>query len=105
LLIKAASGPVENQFNKDILSTAQTVKSDRLLERTSEAVATGYPPHALDAWAKRARAWANGGVPDDLSTIPGPSPTQMKRNVFMYMISGAKVRAPTAATALIERLK
>jgi hypothetical protein len=28
-----------------------------------------------------------------------------KRDVFIYMISGAKVRAPAAAMALIERLK
>jgi uncharacterized protein YecE (DUF72 family) len=75
------------------------------LQGTSEAVATGYPSRALDAWAKRAQAWANGGVPGDLSTIPGPSPAELKRNVFMYMISGAKVRAPAAAMALIERLK
>jgi uncharacterized protein YecE (DUF72 family) len=75
------------------------------LQRTSEAVTTGYPARALDAWAKRAREWANGGVPDDLSTILGSSPAQLKRNVFVYMISGAKVRAPAAALALIERLK
>jgi uncharacterized protein YecE (DUF72 family) len=75
------------------------------LQRTSEAVTTGYPPGALDAWAKRARDWANGGVPDDLSTILGPSPAQLTRNVFIYMISGAKVRAPAAALALIEKLK
>jgi uncharacterized protein YecE (DUF72 family) len=75
------------------------------LQRTAEAVTTGYPPRALDAWAKRAQDWADGGVPDDLSTILGSSPTQRKRNVFMYMISGAKVRAPAAALGLIERLK
>jgi hypothetical protein len=28
-----------------------------------------------------------------------------KRLVFVYMISGAKVRAPAAAMALIERVK
>jgi uncharacterized protein YecE (DUF72 family) len=75
------------------------------LQRTSEEVTTGYPPRALDAWAKRAQDWANGGVPADLSTILGSSPAQLKRNVFMYMISDAKVRAPAAAVALIERLK
>jgi uncharacterized protein YecE (DUF72 family) len=75
------------------------------LQRTTESVATGYPSRALSAWAKRAQAWTNGSVPDDLSTIPGQSPVQMDRNVFIYMISGAKVRAPAAAMALIERLK
>jgi hypothetical protein len=29
----------------------------------------------------------------------------MRRDVFIYMISGAKVRNPAAAMALIERLQ
>ena len=33
------------------------------------------------------------------------SPEPARRDVFIYMISGAKVRAPAAAMALIERLK
>ena len=56
-------------------------------------------------WAKRAREWAAGGAPDDLKTIGGKAPAKGKRDVFIYMISGAKVRAPAAAMALIERLK
>jgi uncharacterized protein YecE (DUF72 family) len=53
---------------------------------TQEAIETGYPPKALDQWAERARQWAKRG------------------DVFIYMISGAKVRAPAAAQALIARL-
>ncbi|MGZ3362384.1 MAG: DUF72 domain-containing protein, partial [Xanthobacteraceae bacterium] len=64
----------------------------------------GYPPRALDAWAKRAQTFAEGGTPDDLATIAPPAPARAKRDVFIYMISGAKVRAPAAALALIERL-
>ena len=75
------------------------------LQRTSEAVATGYPPRALDIWAGRARTWAEGGAPQDLPTIAAASGTPVKRDVFLYMISGAKVRAPAAAMALLERLK
>ena len=75
------------------------------LQRTSEKVKTGYPPGALDAWAKRARTFADGGTPDDLATVAEPAPAKAKRDVFIYMISGAKVRAPAAAMALIERLK
>jgi uncharacterized protein YecE (DUF72 family) len=75
------------------------------LQRTSDKVATGYPPAALAAWGDRARAWADGGAPDDLPTIAGQSPPKRKRDVFIYMISGAKVRAPAAAMALIERMK
>ncbi len=71
----------------------------------SEKEKTGYPPRALELWAKRARSWAAGAAPDDLATITAPLPQQDKRDVFIYMISGAKVRAPAAAMALIERLK
>jgi uncharacterized protein YecE (DUF72 family) len=77
------------------------------LQRTSEAEKTGYPPRALDLWAKRARLWAGGGAPEDLATIAGVRLTRENgpRDVFIYMISGAKVRAPAAAMALIERLQ
>src|SRR5690606_7875436 len=39
------------------------------LQRSSEDVATGYAPQALDLWAKRAAAWARGGEPDDLERV------------------------------------
>jgi len=75
------------------------------LQRTSEKVQTGYAPAALDAWTKRARTFASGEIPDDLSSIVDEAPAKTKRDVFIYMIAGAKVRAPTAAMALLERLK
>ncbi|MEJ8857213.1 DUF72 domain-containing protein [Variovorax robiniae] len=50
---------------------------------------TGYAPQALDEWAKRAKAWTTSPV---------------KRDVFVFMINGAKERAPAAAGALLERL-
>jgi len=74
------------------------------LQRTSEKEKTGYPSRALELWADRARSWAAGAAPDDLDTIAAPLPQSGKRDVFIYMISGAKVRAPAAAMALIERL-
>jgi uncharacterized protein YecE (DUF72 family) len=74
------------------------------LQGTSDKEKTGYPAKALDLWAKRAQAWAAGGAPDDLATIGGKAP-KAKRDVFFYMISGAKVRAPAAAMALLERLR
>ncbi|MDB5714156.1 MAG: hypothetical protein JWO15_1553 [Sphingomonadales bacterium] len=57
------------------------------LQRAVEDVPTGYDAKALDGWADTAKNWAKGG-----------------RDVFVYMISGAKVRNPAAARALIERL-
>jgi uncharacterized protein YecE (DUF72 family) len=75
------------------------------LQRTVETVQTGYAAGDLDSWAKRAQIWADGGTPDDLPLIaPTARPKKTKRDVFVYMISGAKVRAPAAAMALIERV-
>jgi uncharacterized protein YecE (DUF72 family) len=56
------------------------------LMRTREELETGYSPAELDQWASRARIWAERG------------------DAFVYFISGAKVRAPAAAQALIQRL-
>jgi uncharacterized protein YecE (DUF72 family) len=74
------------------------------LQRTSEKVKTGYTPSVLGLWAKRAKIWDAGGVPKDLSTLAGQVPTKRQRDVFIYMIAGAKARAPAAALALIEQL-
>jgi uncharacterized protein YecE (DUF72 family) len=74
------------------------------LQGTREELETGYPPDQLDRWARIARTWADGGEPDDLPRIaPEPAPRR-PRDVFLFVISGAKVRNPAAARALIERL-
>ena len=75
------------------------------LQGTSEREKTGYSAKALDAWAKRAKEWEAGGAPADLATIAPAASETKPRDVFIYMISGAKVRAPAAAMALLERLK
>jgi uncharacterized protein YecE (DUF72 family) len=75
------------------------------LRRSSEEEPTGYSPSALDAWAKRFETWATGGEPHDLPRVHSePAPAVKARDCFVYFISGAKVRAPAAAQALIERL-
>lgn len=56
------------------------------LMRSREEIQTGYDAAALDRWAARADAWAKRG------------------DVFLYFIAGAKLRAPAAAQALIERV-
>lgn len=56
------------------------------LQRSVDEVETGYDKGALDGWAKQVRQWATGG------------------DVFVYFTSGAKVRNPAAARALIARL-
>jgi uncharacterized protein YecE (DUF72 family) len=59
------------------------------LMRSEAERETGYPPEVLDQWAQGARAWADGGS---------------AREVFIFLINGAKERAPAAAMALINRL-
>lgn len=74
------------------------------LQKGDEKLKTGYPPKALDAWAKRAKTWAAGGSPADLPRVDKTAPPKNPRDVFIYFIHEAKVRAPAAAMALIERL-
>jgi uncharacterized protein YecE (DUF72 family) len=73
------------------------------LESTVEEEPAGYSPAALDHWATVAKAWAAGEAPDGLPYFGDP-PEETPRDTFIFMISGAKVRAPAAAQALIARL-
>ena len=56
-------------------------------QRMREEVPTGYDEDALDAIAAKARKWQKSG-----------------RDAYIFMINGAKVRAPAAALALQARL-
>jgi uncharacterized protein YecE (DUF72 family) len=58
------------------------------LQRMREEVPTGYDDKSLDAFAKRARRWRKDG-----------------RDSYIFMINGAKLRAPAAALALQQRLR
>lgn len=71
---------------------------------TKEAEPKGYSEIGLARWAKAAGVWAEGGVPDGLETV-GPPAKIGKRDVFLYVISGDKVRNPAAAMELIARTK
>jgi len=75
------------------------------LMRTQSKIKTGYAPKALDGWAKRATTWAQGKEPADLPRVTKAAAPKSKRDVFIFMISGAKERAPAAAQALIERIE
>ena len=76
------------------------------LQRCVEGEPTGYSKKALDQWMARAREWEAGVAPKGLDTFGAPTKAaKAKRDVFIYFISGAKVRAPHAAMAMIERLK
>jgi uncharacterized protein YecE (DUF72 family) len=70
-------------------------------------VPTGYAHDALAAIAACAKAWASGGEPTGLPLVGGDTlaPASAARDVFMFMINGAKERAPAAAIDLIARLR
>jgi uncharacterized protein YecE (DUF72 family) len=65
---------------------------------------SGYSDTALNLWAARARAWASGAAPDGLDYVEPPRAYDKSRDVYLYVISGDKVRNPAAAKALIQRL-
>jgi uncharacterized protein YecE (DUF72 family) len=71
---------------------------------TGESEPNGYADTALDLWCERARAFASGKVPEGLETAAPRSADKTRRDVFLYVISGAKQRNPAAAMALIRRL-
>lgn len=75
------------------------------LEDAQEAEPLGYKPEALDRWAERAHVWAGGGRPEGLPYVTDEAPPEQPRDTLVFMINGAKVRAPAAAQGLIERLR
>ena len=72
----------------------------RLMNAQSD-VATGYAPEVLASLAACARAWADGGEPAGLPLVADAAgaPASAPRDVFVFMINGAKERAPAGACA------
>jgi uncharacterized protein YecE (DUF72 family) len=73
------------------------------LQCAREEEATGYTAAELDRWAAIARGWSGGESPPELPYVAPPPPAR-PRETYIFMIDGAKIRAPDAAMALIERL-
>jgi uncharacterized protein YecE (DUF72 family) len=71
---------------------------------TQPTEALGYSETALDVWAARARAWAAGTEPPGLDRVDRQPADGKARDVYLYVISGHKVKNPTAAQSLIRRL-
>jgi len=75
------------------------------LHGSQELYVSGYDDAALDQWAGRVRAWAQGGEPDDAERVLGPAKRRAKgRDVFVFFDNDAEARAPVNAAALAERL-
>ena len=84
---KVAIALVESDKHPPIDETTADFTYARL-QQTKKDIETGYNKPDLRKLAERARKWEAKG----------------KRDVFVYMISGAKERAPAAAMALIKEL-
>ncbi len=79
-------------LEKEGVAPREDITADHVylrLEGTVDEEPAGYSPAALDDWAARLKGFAKS----------------KKREVFAYVISGAKHRAPAAAMALIERTR
>jgi len=72
---------------------------------TVDAETEGYPAAALARWAQRAQALAAGHAAPGLEQVrESAAHTSRGRDVYLYVISGAKRRNPAAARALLERI-
>src|SRR5450432_1207821 len=75
------------------------------LMKGADHIATSYESADLDAWTRRLRAYARGDSPHDLPlAAPERRADAKDRDVFAFFISADQVRAPAAASALLERL-
>lgn len=75
------------------------------LHGSKELYVSGYGPKALQRWASRIGAWAQGQEPEDANRVlPPTSPRKHGRDVFVFFDNDAKVRAPADAAALVKRL-
>ncbi len=105
-LMRGANVPIVYADTDDYPSIAD-VTGDFVyarLMRSSEDEPAGYSAGALDEWAARVRDWAAGRQPKDLPYLSEPAAPARPRDCFVYFIAGAKVRAPAAAMALLDRL-
>lgn len=98
------------------LVCADTVEWPRLMDVTSDFIycrlhgseelyTSGYDNQALDKWAERVFAWANGKTPEDAECITNKHiPVKIPHDVFVYFDNDAKVRAPFDAQGLMSKL-
>jgi uncharacterized protein YecE (DUF72 family) len=70
---------------------------------TQAKEALGYPKAVLKKWAERAHDWEKGESPKKEMLIT-PAAPKKQRDVFLFVISGAKERNPAAAQAIIAAL-
>jgi uncharacterized protein YecE (DUF72 family) len=104
-MARAAGVAIVNAWSDDYPGLGD-VSGDFVYARFENAVADepmGFPMATLDRFTDWSRDWAAGKPAGDLPTAGDAAPKQ-PRDVFAFMINGAKERAPAAAQALIERV-
>jgi uncharacterized protein YecE (DUF72 family) len=106
-LARAANVAICHTDSPDYLAIGDVTGPIRYarLMRTVAEEPTGYTAKAIVGWAEVARDWAHGREDDafpkaDAGAGTGRTPS----DVYMFYISGAKVRAPHAAMATIAAL-
>lgn len=104
-MARAAGVAIVNAWSDDYPGLGD-VSGDFIYARFENAVADeplGFPAATLDRFADWSHGWAAGRQAGDLP-IAGEPAEAKPRDVFAFMINGAKERAPAAAQALIERV-
>jgi len=76
------------------------------LHGDKELYASGYDDEAIAAWARKIRAWREGGQPEDARLVSDKAPRKRsKRDVYCYFDNDIKVHAPFDAQRLIAALQ
>lgn len=87
-------------YAEDITSDVVYVR----LHGDEEIYVSGYTERALERWARRVRAWHEGGEPQDAVRITETRLPSLPRDVFVFFDNDVKVRAPFDAMALARKL-
>ena len=74
------------------------------LHGDKELYVSGYGRAALELWARRIRAWSEGGQPEDARRIDDKVLPRRARDVYCYFDNDAKVHAPYDAQMLAKLL-
>ncbi|MFG1410666.1 DUF72 domain-containing protein [Xanthobacter sp. VTT E-85241] len=74
------------------------------LHGSTELYRSRYEPAALDVWARRAKAWAEGRPMRDGTFAGTPEAHAKARDVFVFFDNTDKLHAPEDAAQLMRRL-
>ncbi|QWN26957.1 DUF72 domain-containing protein [Xanthomonas phaseoli pv. phaseoli] len=75
------------------------------LHGDAQLYASGYSDTALDRWAARIAAWADGAEPHDAARVGARARKRAMRDVYCYFDNDMKVHAPFDARGLMQRLQ